>query len=471
MGRAAPLTARIAAILLAAATGVFVLSSLVLEQVLSRQLAQRDAAELVGKVEQLRHLLRERNGPSTIDPQPHAFFDVVVGHEGMGFVVRERGGPLLIRAGTIGDSIVAAALDTARMAPSEEKPSATDVQFIAQGATHWRVVAAEARMKDASIVQIVIGRDVHAAVDLRATYRILMLCGSLVAAFGTALVGWLAVWRGIQPLADMAQAARRITANRLAERIALPTSAPREIRELADAFNGMIDRLEDAFTRLSRFSADLAHDLRTPLANLLLQSQVGLSKARSAQEYEALLAANVEEFERLQRMLDGMLFLARADNAQIALELEELDLRAELDRMAEYFELAADDRAVKLVVGGQGRLRADAALLQRAVGNLLSNAIRYARAGSQVDLRVTQRREDILIEVTNQGAGIAPQDLAHVFDRFWRADQARSASEGSSGLGLSIVRSIARLHGGEAMVESEPDKATTFGLRLPRQNR
>lgn len=305
MAPTATLTVRIAALLLAAATGVFALTAVVLDQVLNRQLAQRDDAELVGKVKQLRYLLGERLGTDEIRARPNSLVGMLVGHDGLGFILSELDGRPIISAGAMIDPIVKSATASAHVAPPAVDPSVEEVQFIEQGKAHWRVLVAQAHLKSAHTVQIVIGRDVHAAFDLRRTYRTVMLAGSLVAAFGTAFIGWLAVWRGIRPLAGMAQAARRITANRLAERVPVPAGAAREIRELADAFNGMIDRLEDAFMRLSSFSADLAHDLRTPLANLLLQSQVGLSKARTVEEYQLLLAANVEEFERLQRMIDG----------------------------------------------------------------------------------------------------------------------------------------------------------------------
>ena len=296
-----------------------------------------------------------------------------------------------------------------------------------------------------------------------------MLADNLTAAVGTALVGWLAVWRGIRPLAAMAAAARRITTNRLAERVEVPPLAAREVKELAEAFNQMTGRLEEGVLRLSQFSADLAHDLRTPLATLMLQAQVGLSRTRSAEDYQQLLAANVAEFERLQRMVDGMLFLARADSAQVALKFEPVELHAELRRIAEYFELAADERGVQIAVTGEVQLQADAALVSRALGNLVANAVRHAREGSTVRLRAWADDVHAVVDVANDGPGIAPEDLPHVFDRFWRGDRARSASQVSSGLGLSIVRSVARLHGGDASVESSPEGPTTFRLRLRRR--
>lgn len=463
---ATTLTSRIAALLFAAATGVFALTAIGLEQVLNRQISQRDALELVGKAEQLRYLLATHGTPEAIIANARAFQEVTVGHEGLGFRISSGGATVLL---AIGEDLGAAleGLDAQPgIVPGQRRAEMSDVGLIDNGNLHWRVLAVQAQGAEGQSFVAQIGRDIHASVDQRDTYLTVMLTGSLVAAFGTALIGSLAVWRGLRPLAAMAAAARRISTHRLAERVQAPDSAPAEVRELAEAFNDMIDRLEDGFTRLSRFSADLAHDLRTPLANLLLQTQIGLSRARSPSEYEALLASNVEQFERLQRMVDGMLFLARADNAQIALRRAPLKLHDELAHLVEYFELAAEERDVRLRVSGRARVVADADLLRRAFGNLVSNAIRHARPGSEVRLTVRQTDGDVLVEVSNEGDGIAQADLPHVFDRFWRGDQARSASDASSGLGLSIVRSVALLHEGDVTVESSPHGPTIFRMHL-----
>ena len=460
------LTARIAALLLAAATGVFALTALAVDRLLERELAQRDARELVGKIEQLRHLLRERADVGELRAEPQRLADIVVGHDALGFTVSDGVGGTVARAGVALDAVAASA---GAAVPADRQPVEADVRFIVQGKGQWRVLAADARLGSGRPIRLLIGRDVHPGESLRSTLRNVMLAGSLTAAFGTALVGWLAVWRGIRPLAAMAAAARRITTNRLAERVEVPPLAAREVKELAEAFNQMTGRLEEGVLRLSQFSADLAHDLRTPLATLMLQAQVGLSRTRSAEEYQQLLAANVAEFERLQRMVDGMLFLARADSAQVALKFEPVELHAELRRIAEYFELAADERGVQIAVTGEVQLQADAALVSRALGNLVANAVRHAREGSTVRLRAWADDVHAVVEVANDGPGIAPEDLPHVFDRFWRGDRARSASQVSSGLGLSIVRSVARLHGGDASVESSPEGPTTFRLRLRRR--
>jgi len=243
--------------------------------------------------------------------------------------------------------------------------------------------------------------------------------------------------------------------------------APVEIADLARAFNHMLDRLQDGYERLSQFSADLAHDLRTPISNLMVESQVILARSRSVEEYQALLASNIEEYERLARMAESMLFLARADNAQIALRRENLDMGRELRRIAEYFEGVAEEAEVTLTVDAAGTLNADPVLLNRALSNLIANAIRYTPHGATI--RVTaQSRPDggYGIEVANPGPAIASEHLSRLFDRFYRADSARAGSGAASGLGLAIVKAVVVLHGGAVHVENGRNGETLFELRL-----
>ncbi|NUT15216.1 MAG: heavy metal sensor histidine kinase, partial [Cupriavidus sp.] len=261
--------------------------------------------------------------------------------------------------------------------------------------------------------------------------------------------------------------------SRLATRLDVG-SAPAELRELAAALNDMLARLQDSFSRLSEFSADLAHDFRTPISNLIGQTQVTLAQSRKSVEYEALLESNLEEYERLARMIENMLFLARADHAQVALDVRTLDAREELDKMAEYFEAVAADREVGLTVSGSAPVEADQTLLRRAVTNLLDNALRHAPAGSTV--RVEVAREPTAagpgtgtatsIRVSNAGPAIPPETLPHIFGRFYRADPSRRNSAASTGLGLAIVDTIMRLHGGSVTVRSV-DGMTVFTLQFP----
>jgi two-component system heavy metal sensor histidine kinase CusS len=271
----------------------------------------------------------------------------------------------------------------------------------------------------------------------------------------------------------IAATAGRISASALNERLSLEDS-PEEFLESTLAFNHMLDRLQDSFKRLSEFSSDLAHDLRTPINNLLGEAQVALSRPRDAAEYRAVLESAVEEYERLSRMIENMLFLARADNAQARVAPQWIDLREALGKILSYYDMLAEERGIRLALevrsekGGRARAWADELLLNRAVGNLLSNALRHGPRDCTVTVKALARTDGSAdIEVANPGVGIAREHLARIFDRFYRPCSAREGSSAGSGLGLAIVKSIAELHGGGVGVRSEPGLETAFTLSFP----
>ncbi len=253
---------------------------------------------------------------------------------------------------------------------------------------------------------------------------------------------------------------------RLSYRVDMPPK-PTEVRDIASAFNAMLQRLEDGYQKLSRFSADLAHDLRTPLNNLIGHAEVALSRDRTGPEYVALVEESLVEYQRLARMIDAMLFLARADSANVALELTELQLNAELRKLSAYFSVLAEERSVVIRVSGDATLVADAILFQRAINNVLSNAVRHAWPNSMIDLVVRREAAHCCIDITNVGDPIPERELSLIFDRFFRGDRARSNSSQSTGLGLAIVLSIMELHGGDASAVSGLDGKTRFTLRFP----
>jgi two-component system heavy metal sensor histidine kinase CusS len=286
--------------------------------------------------------------------------------------------------------------------------------------------------------------------------------GALLA---TAL-SFVAVRRGLRPLRGVAAKANEINAQRLATRLE-PEAVPAELREFCLAFNAMLDRLEEGVQRLSGFAADLAHDMRTPVNALMMQTQVALSRERSGEEYQALLASKQEEYERLARMIENTLFLARAESAQLAVSRVLLDARAELAHICEYFEMVAEDRGQTLTLDAPPlSLWADPVLLRRAVNNLVSNAIEYTPAGGVIRLGLADSDGWLELRVSNTGPGIAPEHREHVFERYYRADSARAGGS-NAGLGLTIVRAIMQLHGGSAQVDIGPDGETVFVLRFP----
>jgi two-component system heavy metal sensor histidine kinase CusS len=304
--------------------------------------------------------------------------------------------------------------------------------------------------------------------------RDLLIGMAIAAALASAMGLWIAR-RIVVSARRLGAAASRIGARALDERLPLDDS-PVELVESTIAFNHMLDRLQNAFERLSAFSSDLAHDLRTPMGNLLGEAQVALSRPRSAVEYRAVLESAVEEYERLSRMIGNMLFLASADNEQAALSAGWIDLAPALDRVIGYFEVLAEERAVVLerslrpTPGAAARVWADETMLIRALSNLVSNALRHAASGSRVEIAAhVDPAGGCTIEVSNTGAPIPPEQQARIFQRFYRGDASRHGSSSGSGLGLAIVRSIMELHGGTAAVFSTPGHRTVFVLRFPPQ--
>jgi len=296
----------------------------------------------------------------------------------------------------------------------------------------------------------------------------------VASALAAGLLGMLIARRIVVVARRLGTAASRISANALGERLAL-ADTPSELHESALAFNRMLDRLEAAFKRLSQFSSDLAHDLRTPINNLLGEAQVALSRPRCADEYRQVLESAVEDYERISRLIENMLFLARAEDPQASIRCEWIDLSLAAERVRAYFEPLAEDHGVGLecrpgaaAVAAPHRVWADKTLLVRALGNLISNALRYAPRGSTVTVTASPQADGAcLIEVSNQGPPIPADEQARIFDRLYRIDSSRVGSASGSGLGLAIVKSIMELHGGSASVASAPGTPTTFGLWFP----
>jgi two-component system heavy metal sensor histidine kinase CusS len=309
--------------------------------------------------------------------------------------------------------------------------------------------------------------DVSAAERLLARFRrdiaLLLLAGMLMAV----PVGTWFVRRGLKPIESITRATQGIGAQQLHQRVNAG-HWPAELVTLAAAFDQMLDRLQEAFERLRQFSADLAHELRTPINNLMGESQVALSRARSEAEYVRVLQSSLEEHGRLARMIDGMLFLAQAEQARAPLSLQSLDARAEMQAVADFYHALAEEQEVVLACAGQGRVVADPMLLRRAISNLLSNALKHTPRGGRVELRVNLADDRIALSVVDSGTGIAPEHLSRLGDRFYRVDPARADGTAGSGLGLAIVRSIMSLHDGWLRIDSEIGRGTTASLLFTR---
>jgi two-component system heavy metal sensor histidine kinase CusS len=290
---------------------------------------------------------------------------------------------------------------------------------------------------------------------------ITVLCGSVLA---SAFIAVIVTKRGLRPLREMTQSVARIGPTHLKERVT-PAEWPRELQPLAIAFDDMLKRLDDSFTRLSQFSADLAHELRTPIGNMIGEAQVALTRDRTAAEYRETIESTVGECERLSRIVDNLLFVARVDAAREPIARKRLDARAAVEKIAAFYQTVAEDHHVTITCRGEGHIYADPDLFERALGNLLDNALRFTPENGSIQIALSERDGRSEVAVSDNGRGIDPEHLPRVFDRFYRADSSRGSD--GAGLGLALVKSIVDLHGGSAKIESEIGCGTTVTLCFP----
>jgi two-component system heavy metal sensor histidine kinase CusS len=277
----------------------------------------------------------------------------------------------------------------------------------------------------------------------------------------------MAVQWGHLPIRKVNEEIRAVRSSKLDVRLD-PLDVPIELEELVVAFNEMLARIEEGFARLSHFSADIAHELRTPVTNLITQTHVALGQPRTCEEYREILYSDLEEFDRMSRMISDMLFLAQTENRPARHLFQRIELPELICNLFDYFEAFAEDRSIALrLEGSVAAIEADREMLLRALSNLLSNAIRHTPVGLSITVTLAEDEHWTTIGVANPGDRIREVDLPRIFDRFFQVDPARQRKSSGAGLGLAIVRSIAEAHGGRVTVVSGPT-GTRFDLSLPR---
>jgi two-component system heavy metal sensor histidine kinase CusS len=332
----------------------------------------------------------------------------------------------------------------------------------------YRVVIATLAAQAGSRLHLQVAVDLTQELEVLARHRVWVYTVLAAGLLFCPWVGFVIARRGTRPLREMAETARHVHSATLNERICIE-GYPSEVADLADTFNEMLERLEDSFTRLSRFSADIAHELRTPVNNIRGESEVALARARSPEEYRDVLGSCLEEAVRLTDLIESLLFLARVESPGDHLKRHSEDLGGLLTDVRDYYEAAAAEAGVTLLVeGGAGVVAAvDRTLLQRAIGNLVSNALANTPAGGAIRLSARRCPEGVRMEVSDTGVGIPVEVQPRVFDRFYRADPARSRNSGGTGLGLAIVHQIVSLHGGNVRLNSEAGRGATVSVTLP----
>lgn len=452
------LRARLTILFAVSTSLLLVLSGLLLYQVLRTRLEANSAREMTSILTALQLELQEIPAIADIGANRETWYDRLHGHQSMDVAIFDVDGSPLARTNGYWPNAAVLSASVSR-APVRLEAPGSPIRFLVAMVPVGRPASA--------MVRVVVQYDATADRSLLRAYALNILSVIVIGTLVGAVLTWSMTRFGLRPLSRLTARAEQVSSSRLAH--PLPeTEMAGELKELSHAFNRMLARLDESFTRLAQFSSDLAHDMRTPLTNMLAEAQVALSQPRPADEYRAVIESGVEELQRLSRMIDNMLFLARADSAQRKLALQRVDARHEAQRMAAYYEIMTDEAGVNLSVTGQASFDGELLLVQRALSNLLSNAIAHAPRGSTVELHCAEIMGWAEVSVTDSGPGITSPHTEHIFDRFYRVDPARHNSASGTGLGLAIVKSIMEEHGGNCTVASEPHVRTTFLLRFPR---
>jgi heavy metal sensor kinase len=280
--------------------------------------------------------------------------------------------------------------------------------------------------------------------------------------------GWLLAHRALSPLDDMTRAARTIGAGRLSARIEL-TGANDELDRFAETLNEMLARLEAAFTEMRQFTADASHELQTPLTILRGEMEIALRSKRNPEEYVEVMRSALEETERISILVEGLLLLARSDAGVLKMDRRPVDLLALVEEVLGQLGPMAQEKKLSLIPARiePAVVSGDLAHLRRLLLNLVDNAIKYTRPGGEVRVSVAPGKENALLVVADTGVGVPDDEKQKIFQRFYRSPEARAGSQGGSGLGLSIVKSIVEAHGGKIELESEPGKGSAFKVWLP----
>ncbi len=443
------LTTRLTVLFASVSTGVLLLLGLIIGILVEDHFEELDRVVLDAHIEHLRQALQKIHRvddwaglPAQMDATPHTAHDLSL------IVVSPAGQTLFVR-GSAAFPAKLLAVD------ADGQPTHRELQVWNDGGERkLRSIVARLETGEPTTPSVLAG----AAIDIghhqqfMRSFHVALWSVVSLAALLSGFLGWLVARRGLAPLEEMRRKAADITANRLNQRLST-ASIPVELAEVARTLDEMLARLQDSFRRLSDFSSDLAHELRTPVSNLLMQTQVMLAHPRSNAAYRDVLASNLEEYDRLSRTIGDMLFLAKAEHGLIVPQDEAVDLACEVSDLCEFYEPLAEEKALALQQTGEATVRGDRLMLRRALSNLLSNAIGHAPAQSTIGIGIEQQTTQARVEFVNRCRQAPAEPLERLFDRFYRADPARRDPGDGAGLGLAITRSIARAHGGEVSAE------------------
>ncbi len=440
--------------------GLVVLLATLAYLALTHELDKLARKGLENKMEQLEHSLGQDLKPHDIAARPHSLLDLVMGHDNIYLTITgtSPGAPVLLSVGA-----------KPQQPLLMDVPASNTLAYL-----NWVDGRGNRILSATRLMPLHSGENVRVLLSLDRSDDEALLSAylrSTVIALPMLLIligmgAWWLVQRGLAPLQQFSRVAAKVSTQDLTHRLSRD-NLPKELGELAEGINFMLNRLDAGVQQLSQFSDDLAHELRAPLTNLMGKAQVTLSRERPSEEYKASLESCTEEMERLSRIVSDMLFLAQVSHPAARAGFGQVSLGEEAQRVMALFALSAEDKHVNLSLRGDAWVTGDRLMIQRAISNLLSNAIRHTPDGSSVLLLVETYEHRVSLSVGNPGRGIEAHHLPHLFERFYRADSSRTRAEGGTGLGLAIVQSIMRLHQGHAEVSSQPGRFTRFSLEFP----
>ncbi|KQW99747.1 histidine kinase [Acinetobacter sp. Root1280] len=427
---------RIAIIFSLSTVIILMIMGLVIHQLVMHHFETQDRTQLEGKIQLVENLLEQN--PSNSQELNLYLKDALVGHHDLIIQIERPTGQVIF-------SSAPSVINAQALIKSNQNPW---IEWRIQNKTYRGLVYKKSFDRNNSIpsAQIIVGIDTSEHLHFLNDFRRQLLYIGFVGTVCLMFLGWFAAWRGLRPVQKMAKVAEGISAQHLSERLDVDNT-PTELRSLAIAFNDMLDRLESAVEKLSDFSSDLAHEIRTPINNLMTQTQVCLSRNRDINTYQEVLFSNLEEFERLARMVSDMLFLAKAEHGLHLPNLQKIDLVKEISALFDFYDAIASEKKMTLEQTGLGYVQGDPSMLRRALSNLLSNAIKYGKSNSSIKIKCQQNIDTTLFSIENESSPLSSEQLSRLFDRFYRTDASRQRVEEGTGLGLAITKSIFDVHG------------------------
>jgi two-component system heavy metal sensor histidine kinase CusS len=415
---------------------ILMIMGLVIHQLVMHHFETQDRTQLEGKIQLVENLLEQNHhNPSELNLY---LKDALVGHHDLIVQIERPSGQIIFSSSPT-------ALKSKTLVKSKHGPW---LEWKVQNKIYHGLIYKKSFDQNSAIpsAQIIVGIDTSEHLHFLNDFRRQLLYIGVIGTICLMLLGWFAAWRGLRPVQNMAKVAEGISAQHLSERLEVENT-PTELKSLAIAFNDMLDRLETAVGKLSDFSSDLAHEIRTPINNLMTQTQVCLSRSRDISTYQEILFSNLEEFERLARMVSDMLFLAKAEHGLHRADLQQVNLVKEVSALFDFYDAIAAEKGMSLKQTGQGYVEGDPSMLRRALSNLLSNAIKYGKSDSIINIKCQQNSDTTELTIENESSPLSQEQLTRLFDRFYRTDSSRQRVEEGTGLGLAITKSILDVHG------------------------